>query len=536
MLNLKDQVRRFMVRSARDVAAQALPNWAQIAASLAQNFYDVFIACPEAEQRALLEGVRGVSAGEWASIRQQVAGELGERYAEALDQAREAMVGVHGERRGGELGESLRAGLNQSMRLGQRQINRHRPIGAGVARSLIFGGGQVDPPPRSSWPHVPGFELTGWLGEGAQAKVFVAKREEAGELGAPVALKVGPLTDRRRFEREVELMRRARSPYLLSAISHGVIEGFVPLFWIEMPLMGGQSLADVGAVSLEEGVNLCLGVIQGLIALHEQGVAHRDLKPSNVLLTTLGEVKLADFGLSKKMEDAGASITATGTVVGSPAYMSPEAINGERVGRGADVWALGVLLCEILAGHLPFPGSVAGQVWAAILRDPPQLEGVPDWLRSGIEKCLSKDVTQRPKEASELGPLLEAPMRAYVEQQARARAEEATRMQRREVLTGQLRSESALREGVIDELERVISSLSHREVAAQLSELAARYEQRLEAAQQAQREVVEELRRLSGEVEASSRHEVRALFKPVLRDLPRCSERLRPLSRSFGVC
>lgn len=140
MLNLKDQVRRFMVRSARDVAAQALPNWAQIAASLAQNFYDVFIACPEAEQRALLEGVRGVSAGEWASIRQQVAGELGERYAEALDQAREAMVGVHGERRGGELGESLRAGLNQSMRLGQRQINRHRPIGAGGGEELDLWG------------------------------------------------------------------------------------------------------------------------------------------------------------------------------------------------------------------------------------------------------------------------------------------------------------------------------------------------------------------------------------------------------------
>ena len=94
-------------------------------------------------------------------------------------------------------------------------------------------------------------------------------------------------------------MTRAQSPRLLSALSHGVIEGFVPLFWIEMPLMGGNSLADIGEVSLEEGAALCLGVIEGLKALHALGVAHRDLKPSNVLLTARGEVKLADFGLSK---------------------------------------------------------------------------------------------------------------------------------------------------------------------------------------------------------------------------------------------
>ncbi len=385
MSTIRSKLRCFMVRSARDVAAQALPNWAQIGVSLAQNFYDVFVACPEQEQRALLAAAEQVSASEWASIRGQVAGELGERYAEALDQARAALrqAQTQGSRRGGGRGEALRRGLNQTMAAGM--VVERRRVGSGVARSVLMGGGASEPPPRSSWPQVPGFELTGWLGEGATAKVFVARRAGTGELGAPVALKVGPLTDRGRFEREVELMARARSPHLLSALDHGVIEGFVPLFWIEMPLMGGNTLADVGEVGLEEGVKLCLGVLEGLKALHALGVAHRDLKPSNVLLTSSGEVRLADFGLSKRVGDASASITTTGTVVGSPAYMSPEAINGERVGLSGDVWSFGVLMCEVLAGHLPFPGNVAGQVWAAALRDEPDLSGLPKWIQGGVK-------------------------------------------------------------------------------------------------------------------------------------------------------
>ena len=90
MINMSEKLRCFFVRSARDVASQALPNWAQISISLAKNFYEVFIACTDEEQQALLEGARSVSTSEWASIRGQVASELGERYAEALDQARTA--------------------------------------------------------------------------------------------------------------------------------------------------------------------------------------------------------------------------------------------------------------------------------------------------------------------------------------------------------------------------------------------------------------------------------------------------------------
>jgi hypothetical protein len=276
MHGLKTKLYHFMIRSARDVASQALPNWVQISANLAQNFYDVFMACPSEEQRALLTEAEQVSADEWRSIRQQVADELGEAYAEALDQARTAMreVGQNARQnnsRQAPQAEEFRQRLHQSMRLGNMQIQRRRRVGRGVAVSVLFAASSPAPP-RASWPQIPGFELSGWLGEGAQAKVFVAKRSNAGALGAPVALKVGVLDDRTRFERELDVMSRVQSPHLLSALGHGVVEGFVPLFWIEMPLMGGHSLADVGEVSLEEGVRLCLGVLEGLKVLPK----HRD--------------------------------------------------------------------------------------------------------------------------------------------------------------------------------------------------------------------------------------------------------------------
>ncbi len=167
MITMRNKLRSFMVRSARDVAAQALPNWAQIAASLAQNFYDVFVGCPDEDQRDLLEAAEQVSSNEWGSIRGQVASELGERYAEALDQARAALCQAQGAARSRSRGEALRRGLNQTMAAGM--VVERRRVGSGVARSVLMGGGASEPPPPSSWPQVPGFELTGWLGEGATA-------------------------------------------------------------------------------------------------------------------------------------------------------------------------------------------------------------------------------------------------------------------------------------------------------------------------------------------------------------------------------
>ena len=305
MQEFKEKLRRFLVRSARDVASQALPNWAQIGLSLAQNFHDIFIACPAAEQAELLRAAREVTEEEWRSIRGQVAAELGEEYARALDQARGALRGAGG---ASEVGRRLEETMG--VRLGSG-----RGLSPGVAVSVLAGGAAQAPTPRERWPRVEGFELTGWLGRGGAGEEFSARRVGGGALAPLVALKVGILQDRARFEREVKVMERVRSPFVVGALSHGVIEGRIPEFWIEMPLMGGQTLADARGGGLEEGLRLCVGVWRGLLALHEAGVAHRDLKPANVLLTAAGEPRVCDFGLSKQVGGA-ETVTQTGDADG----------------------------------------------------------------------------------------------------------------------------------------------------------------------------------------------------------------------------
>ena len=513
MSGFKQKLRYFLVRSARDVAAQALPNWAQIAVSLAQNFHDVFVALPPAEQAGLIEVAEGLSASEWRSMRAQVEGELGGRYAEALDQAREALRGARGAR--GSRGEAVRVGLERTMAV---QVQRSaRRLSPGVAVSVLMGESVSAPPPRDQWPHLPGFELTGWLGEGASGKVFVAKREGTGELGARVALKVGPLTDRGRFEREVSLMERLRSPHLISALSHGVIEGFVPLYWIEMPLMGGQTLAEVPRGELEESLRQCLGVWRGLKALHEAGVAHRDLKPANVLMSTQGEPKLCDFGLSKSVGGADASLTQTGMAFGSPAYMAPEAIKGERVGLSADVWSFGVMVCELVGGRLPFSGRVAGEVWASALRDEPTLSSLPEWLRGPVAQCLTKEASARPQDAKALESLLAGPMEAFLAERARERAAEAERKARLAKLRAQLLSDEEAQQRTKKSFLEHLYTLSIEQIDAQWEALDAERKRRLREAVKAQELIKREILALEGRPLPHSLVRLETLITPITR-------------------
>jgi hypothetical protein len=485
MQETKEKLKRFLVRSARDVASQALPNWAQIALCVAQNFNDIFLACPAAEQAALLNAAREVTEAEWQSIRAQVSSELGEEYARALDQARGAMRGAGGV-------AELPRRLEETMGV---RLGAGRALSPGVAVSVLAGGPPPTPTPRERWPQVPGFELTGWLGRGAAGEVFVARR--LGGQGR-VALKVGPLHDRARFEREVGVMERVRSPYVVSALSHGVIEGYVPLFWIEMPLMGGQTMAEALGGGLEEGLRLCVGVWRGLLALHEAGVAHRDLKPANVLLTAGGEPRVCDFGLSKRVEGA-ESVTHTGDAFGTPAYMSPEAVRGEPVGLAADVWAFGVMVCEVLGGRSPFIGQVAGEVWASILRDRPDVLGVPERFRAGVLACLAKGVSERPRDASELRGGLVKELELALSELEGVRREAARRDGRRRELRGWLEGEGAAVTSARGAFLGSLRGLSLEDLERHWDSLHADRQRRLEAASLEQRRWREELERLEAQ-------------------------------------
>ena len=180
-------------------------------------------------------------------------------------------------------------------------------------------------------------ELLSVLGQGASATVFLALNQ----AGKRVALKVGQLTNRKQFERETKIMNQVHHPRLVSALSFGVVEGFAPLYWIEMENLGGYTLADLleGGLTEEEKWTIILDLVEGLEALHQQEMIHRDLKPSNVLVGHQHTLKISDFGLSKSIvQDQSMSMSAHGQMMGTPSYMSPEAISGKsmfmRLGNG----------------------------------------------------------------------------------------------------------------------------------------------------------------------------------------------------------
>jgi len=165
-----------------------------------------------------------------------------------------------------------------------------------------------------------------------------------------------------------------------------------------------------------KATELMAKIAAGVNAAHQQGIVHRDLKPANVLLDTLGEPKIADFGISKR--DSGADPTMTGIQLGTPAYMSPEQVRGitKFVGPQADVWALGVMLYEVLTGGRPFAGQTRQEIFQAILKGefvrPRKIaDQTPRALELICVKCLSREPHERYTDAaalaSDLGNWLE---------------------------------------------------------------------------------------------------------------------------------
>ena len=152
--------------------------------------------------------------------------------------------------------------------------------------------------------------------------------------------------------------------------------------------------SDAVRCRVSVAVRIAREVALGLAAAHGKGIVHRDLKPANLFLTEDGRVKLLDFGIAQQggPRSPGAvdsTVTASGTVVGTVAYMAPEQIRGERVDSRADIFALGLILYEMLAGRRPFKGSGELDLAAAILRDEPP--ALPDPVLDGlVRRCLAK--------------------------------------------------------------------------------------------------------------------------------------------------
>jgi len=218
--------------------------------------------------------------------------------------------------------------------------------------------------------------------------------------GRAVAIKVvrEELADdpqfRRRFAREVESAKSVSGVYTAPVVAAG-LDDDPP--WFATAFVPGPSLADVvskhGPLSEQAVWRLAAGLSEALGAVHSSGLVHRDIKPANVLLAADGP-HLIDFGISRALD--GTALTATGVVVGTPGYMSPEQAEGDPSGRPSDVFSLGALLAYAATGRAPFGGGSAAAVLYRVVRGQADLEGVPERLRGFISSCMATQPSKRP--------------------------------------------------------------------------------------------------------------------------------------------
>jgi eukaryotic-like serine/threonine-protein kinase len=225
-------------------------------------------------------------------------------------------------------------------------------------------------------------------------------------LNRDVAVKVLP-TDiahdaarRHRFEEEARAVAALNHPNILSVFDVGDD-------YMVTEIVDGASLRDAH-LTQRKALEVVAQIADGLAAAHEAGIVHRDLKPDNVLLTRDGRVKILDFGLAKVSASSATqetrTITEPGIVMGTPGYMSPEQVRGSNVGHRSDIFSLGVILYELLAGKRAFEGESSADTMTAILReDPPELpDSVPLGVRQILHRCLEKKPQERFQSARDL--------------------------------------------------------------------------------------------------------------------------------------
>ncbi|MEN8164145.1 MAG: protein kinase, partial [Acidobacteriota bacterium] len=167
---------------------------------------------------------------------------------------------------------------------------------------------------------------------------------------------------------------------------------------------------DGGPLEIVDAVDIALQISSGLAKAHGSGIVHRDIKPSNIMFTTDGHVKIVDFGIAKL--EGSTRLTREGSTLGTAGYMSPEQARGGDIGPGSDVWAVGVILFEMLAGTKPFKGEYEPAVIYSILNERPELlsalrNDIPVTLENLIEKAMEKDPEKRFGDAEEFGAALE---------------------------------------------------------------------------------------------------------------------------------
>jgi serine/threonine-protein kinase len=254
------------------------------------------------------------------------------------------------------------------------------------------------------------------LGRGGMATVYLARDIQHER---PVALKVlhpelAVSLGAERFQREIRMAARLQHPHILGVHDSGSVGEYL---WFTMPFVEGQSLRErltrEGQLAVSEAVRITREAALALDFAHRHDVVHRDIKPENILLID-GQAMVADFGIARAIQTGGESLTQTGMAIGTPGYMSPEQASGDRnTDARTDVYALGCVLYEMLAGEPPFTGPTAQAVITRLMTETPRSltairKAIPLPVVAAVEQAMNKSPADRYATAGDFARALES--------------------------------------------------------------------------------------------------------------------------------
>ncbi len=257
------------------------------------------------------------------------------------------------------------------------------------------------------------YQITSRIGEGGMAVVYKGFQQSLNRYVAIKVLRSELAQDEQfveRFRREALAVADLSHPNILHVYDAGVVQG---LYYIVMAYVDGGSLKDVigqGPMDIDMSVSIAAQMADALEHAHKRGLVHRDVKPNNILMTRDGRPLLTDFGIAKALHES-QGLTRTGTSIGTPEYMAPEQIQGQKVDGRTDLYALGIVLYEMLVGWAPFSSTTpVAALYKQVNEPPPPLRqaniNVPDWLEAVTNKALAKRPQDRYQSGSELASAL----------------------------------------------------------------------------------------------------------------------------------
>ena len=246
------------------------------------------------------------------------------------------------------------------------------------------------------------YELRGTLGRGAMGTVYegwdpiIDRKVAIKTVRLPDAADEEAQEELARFKREAQAAGRLNHPNIVGVFDYGETP---EIAYIVMEFIDGTSLKSVmdkqERFPIPEVLRVMEQLLSGLQFSHDRGVVHRDIKPANIMLTSGGQVKIADFGIAR-IESS--SMTQAGTVMGTPAYMSPEQFMGQTVDARTDLYSSGVMLYQLLTGERPFEGSMSAIMHKALNVEPPRPSDLSVTAPQALDAVVAKAMAKRPEQ------------------------------------------------------------------------------------------------------------------------------------------